>query len=238
MPGSGCREQEAVKRIKTKDVVRCGGSMFTGLIEDVGTIVKLERKGDGALLVINHTAVLDDLKLGDSVAVDGVCLTITELNPPSFSAEASAETMRRTTLEAKKPHEKVNLERALRLNDRLGGHLVTGHVDEVGTITSIVPEGSSQKITVAVSPKTNRYVVEKGSVAVDGISLTVNQVRDDRFSVNIIPYTASQTTLTAKGQGDKVNIEADILGKYLERLAGKKPQGKLDTQFLSEHGFL
>jgi riboflavin synthase len=212
--------------------------MFTGLIEDVGTIVKLERKGDGALLVVNHTAVLDDLKLGDSVAVDGVCLTITELNSPSFSAEASAETIRRTTLEAKKPHETVNLERALRLNDRLGGHLVTGHVDEVGTITSIVPEGNSQKITITVSPKTNRYVVEKGSVTVDGISLTVNEVRDDRFSVNIIPYTASQTTLTAKRPGDKVNIEADILGKYLERLAGTKPQGKLDAQFLSEHGFL
>ena len=212
--------------------------MFTGLIEDIGTIVKLEKKGGGALLVVTHGAVLDDLKCGDSVAVDGVCLTITELRPPSFSVEASAETIRRTTLEAKKPNEKVNLERALRLNDRLGGHLVTGHVDEVGTIASIVPEGSSQKITITVSAKTNRYVVEKGSVAIDGISLTVNEVRDDRFSVNIIPYTASQTTLTERRPGDKVNIEADILGKYLERLIGKKPQGKLDAQFLSEHGFL
>ena len=212
--------------------------MFTGLIEDIGTIVKLERKGEGALLVVDHAAVLDDLKLGDSVAVDGVCLTITELSPPNFSVEASAETMRRTTLEAKKPHEKVNLERALRLSDRLGGHMVTGHVDEVGTIASIVSEGSSQKITITVSEKTNRYVVEKGSVAVDGISLTVNEVRDNSFSVNIIPYTASQTTLIDKRQGDKVNIEADILGKYLERLVDKKPQGKLDAQFLSEHGFL
>jgi riboflavin synthase len=212
--------------------------MFTGLIEDIGTIVKLERNSEGALLMVDHGAVLDDLKLGDSVAVDGVCLTITELIPPSFSVEASAETMRRTTLEAKKPHEKVNLERALRLSDRLGGHLVTGHVDEVGTIASIVPEGSSQKITITVGAKTNRYVVEKGSVAVDGVSLTVNEVRDNSFSVNIIPYTASQTTLIDKRQGDKVNIEADILGKYLERLAGKKPQGKLDAQFLSEHGFL
>ena len=212
--------------------------MFTGLREDIGAIVKLERKGEGALLVVNHGAVLDDLKLGDSVAVDGVCLTITELSSPSFSVEVSAETMRRTILDAKKPHEKVNLERALRLSDRLGGHLVTGHVDEVGTIASIVPEGSSQKITITVSAKTNRYVVEKGSVAIDGISLTVNEVRDDCFSVNIIPYTASQTTLTERRPGDKVNIEADILGKYLERLVGKKPQGKIDAQFLSEHGFL
>ena len=212
--------------------------MFTGLIEDIGTIVKLEKKGGGALLVVNHAAVLDDLKLGDSVAVDGVCLTITELRPPSFSVEASSETVRRTTLEAKKTHEKVNVERALRLNDRLGGHLVTGHVDEVGTIASIIPEGSSQKISITVTAKTSRYVVEKGSVAVDGVSLTVNEVRDDGFSVNIIPYTALQTTLTDKRPGDKVNIEADILGTYLERLIGKKSQGKLDAQFLSEHGFL
>jgi riboflavin synthase len=188
--------------------------------------------------VVSHTAVLDDLKLGDSVAVDGMCLTITELGSQSFSTEASAETMRRTTLYAKKPHEQVNLERALRLSDRLGGHLVTGHVDEVGTIVSVLPEGSSHKITITVSAKTTRYIVEKGSVTVDGISLTVNEVGDDRFSVNIIPHTAGQTTLTSKGTGNKVNIETDIIGKYLERLAVRKPQGKLDTQFLAEHGFL
>jgi riboflavin synthase len=211
--------------------------MFTGLIEDIGIIEKLERKGESALVVVSYTAVLDDLKLGDSVAVDGVCLTITEFGSQSFSAEASAETIRRTTLDIKKPHEHVNLERALRLTDRLGGHLVTGHVDEVGTIVSVVPEGSSHKITITVNPKITRYVVEKGSVTVDGISLTVNEVRDDRFSVNIIPHTASQTTLITKRSGDKVNIETDIIGKYLERLVDKKPQGKLDAHFLAEHGF-
>ena len=120
--------------------------MFTGLIEDRGTIVKLERKGEGALVVVSHTSVLDDLKPGDSVAVDGVCLTITELGSQSFSAEASAETIRRTTLGTKNPHEQVNLERALRINDRLGGHLVTGHVDEVGTIVSVVPEGVLRRL--------------------------------------------------------------------------------------------
>ena len=212
--------------------------MFTGLIEDVGTIVKLERKGEGALLVVSYTSVLDDLKLGDSVAVDGVCLTITDLNSQSFSMEASAETIRRTTLGNKKLHEKVNLERALRMNDRLGGHLVTGHIDDVGTIAAMVAEGDSQKITISVSAKTAYYLVEKGSVAVDGISLTVNEVGDDRFSVNIIPYTASQTTLTTKRSGDKVNIETDIIGKYLERLVNKKPQEKLNKDFLTEHGFL
>ena len=212
--------------------------MFTGLIEDRGTIVKLERKGEGALLVVSHTPVLDDLKLGDSVAVDGVCLTITDLGSQNFSAEASAETIRRTTLDAKKLHEQVNLERALRISDRLGGHLVTGHVDEVGTIVSAVPEGSSHKITITVISKTTRYIVEKGSVTVDGISHTHNDVGDDRFSVNIIPHTAAQTTLITKGTGNKVNIETDIIGKYLERLIDRKPQGKLDTQFLAEHGFL
>ena len=212
--------------------------MFTGLIEDRGTIVKLERKGERALLVVSHTPVLDDLKLGDSVAVDGVCLTITDLGSQNFSAEASAETIRRTTLDAKILHEQVNLERALRISDRLGGHLVTGHVDEVGTIVSAVPEGSSHKITITVSSKTTRYIVEKGSVTVDGISLTVNEVGDDRFSVNIIPHTAAQTTLITKRTGNKVNIETDIIGKYLERLIDRKPQGKLDTQFLAEHGFL
>ena len=212
--------------------------MFTGLIEDIGTILKLERKGEGALVVVSYTAVLDDLKLGDSVAVDGVCLTITALGSQSFSAEASAETIRRTNLDAKKLHEQVNLERALRISDRLGGHLVTGHVDEVGTIVSAVPEGSSHKITITVSSKTTRYIVEKGSVTVDGISLTVNEVGDDRFSVNIIPHTAAQTTLITKRTGNKVNIETDIIGKYLERLVDWKPQGKLAPKFLAEHGFL
>jgi riboflavin synthase len=212
--------------------------MFTGLIEDIGTVTKMERRGEGILVTINFSSELDDLKIGDSISVDGVCLTITHLQDQSFSAEASAETVGRTTLGNKRSQQKVNLERALRLNDRLGGHLVTGHVDEVAKITAIIPEGSSQKITFQVTEKSVRCLVEKGSITVDGISLTVNGVKSDRFSVTIIPHTASHTTLGLKKVGDEVNIETDILGKYVEKLITKEPGKKVDTALLSEHGFL
>jgi riboflavin synthase len=212
--------------------------MFTGLIEDIGTVTKMERRGGGILVTINFSSELDDLKIGDSISVDGVCLTITHLQDQSFSAEASAETVGRTTLGNKRSQQKVNLERALRLNDRLGGHLVTGHVDEVAKITAIIPEGSSQKITFQVTEKSVRCLVEKGSITVDGISLTVNEVKSDRVSVTIIPHTASHTTLGSKKVGDEVNIETDILGKYVEKLITKEPGKKVDAALLSEHGFL
>jgi riboflavin synthase len=212
--------------------------MFTGLIEDVGTISRLDRGAGGALIEVSHSPVLDDLTQGDSVAVDGVCLTVTEVGSHSFSVDASAETMRRSTLSTQKLHQKVNLERALRFSDRLGGHLVTGHVDEVGTIAAVIQEGSSHKITITITDKSSRYLVEKGSVAVDGISLTVNEVERDRFSVTIIPHTALHTVLTAKRVGDPVNIETDIIGKYLDRLITKEPGEKIDLHFLSEHGFV
>ena len=212
--------------------------MFTGLIENIGTVAKIERRGEGILITINFSSELDDLKIGGSISVDGVCLTITHLQDQSFSAEASAETVGRTTLGNKRSQQKVNLERALRLNDRLGGHLVTGHVDEVAKITVIIPEGSSQKITFQVTEKSVRCLVEKGSITVDGISLTVNEVKSDRVSVTIIPHTASHTTLGSKKVGDKVNIETDILGKYVEKLITKEPGKKVDAALLSEHGFL
>lgn len=212
--------------------------MFTGLIEDIGTIVKMEKRGEGALITIACSSPLDDLKLGDSISADGVCLTITNLQSQSFSVEASAETVKRTTLGSKKPHQKVNLERALRLNDRLGGHLVTGHIDEVAKIDAMTPVGSSQKITFQITGKSTHYLVEKGSVAVDGVSLTVNEIRGNRFSVNVIPYTTFHTTLASKKVGDEVNIETDILGKYVERLIAREPGKKVDAALLAEHGFL
>lgn len=212
--------------------------MFTGLIENIGTVAKMARRGEGIFITINFSSEFDGLKIGDSISVDGVCLTITHLQNQSFSAEASAETVVRTTLGNKRPQQKVNLERALRLSDRLGGHLVTGHVDEVAKITVITPQGSSQKIVFQVTEKCIRYLVEKGSVTVDGISLTVNEVKSDRFSVNIIPHTASHTTLGSKKVGDEVNIETDILGKYVEKLITKGPGKKVDVALLAEHGFL
>ena len=160
--------------------------MFTGLIEDVGSISRLDRGAGGALIGVSHSPAIDDLKEGDSVAVDGVCLTVTEVGSQSFSVDASAETMRRSTLRTTKLHQKVNLERALRFSDRLGGHLVTGHVDEVGTIARVMQEGNAWKITITITDKSARYLVEKGSVAVDGISLTINRCEDNFFEINII----------------------------------------------------
>lgn len=212
--------------------------MFTGLIEEVGIIMKVERKGDDAIITISHSSVLDDLKLGDSISVDGVCLTITHMQAPNFNVEASAETFRRTTLGSKKPNQKVNLERALRLNERLGGHLVTGHIDGVAKISAIIQEGSSQKMTFQISRRITQYLVEKGSVSVDGISLTVNEVNGEHFSVNVIPYTVFHTTLASRRVGDEVNVETDIIGKYVEKLVAREPGKKVDVQFLSEHGFL
>ena len=203
--------------------------MFTGLIEEAGTVAKIERKGGGVIITISHSSSLDDLKLGDSISVDGVCLTITHIRAPCFRAEASEETVRRTTLGSKKIHQKVNLERALRLNERLGGHLVTGHIDEVGKISSIVPEGTSQKITFQITRRITQYLVEKGSVAVDGISLTVNEVSSDHFSVNVIPYTTLHTSLETKKVGDEVNVETDIIGKYVEKLINREPDKKVNT---------
>ena len=212
--------------------------MFTGLIEDIGTIVEFSRREGGGLISIEHSPVLDDLKLGDSVAVDGVCLTITHLGSNRFRAEVSAETIRRTTLSGKGLGQKVNLERALRLQDRLGGHVVTGHIDAIARINRIVPEGSARKLIFQSNQRCTRYLVEKGSVAVDGISLTVNEVSGERFNVTIIPYTSEHTTLVTKKERDEVNIETDILGKYVERLVGGNRDKKIDAAFLSEHGFL
>jgi len=210
--------------------------MFTGIIQGLGTVMRMTRKGQDAVMGVETAIPLNDLKHGDSVAVNGVCLTITSISGQSFSADVSAETLSRTNLQFLKAGERVNLEKALRLTDFLGGHIVLGHIDGPGKIVERTPKSGSIVLGVTVEEGLGRYIVEKGSIAVDGISLTVNRYAKDRFYVNIIPHTIENTTLSFKKAGDPVNIETDILGKYVEKLL--QPGGRVDMDFLREHGFV
>ena len=210
--------------------------MFTGIIEDLGTVVRISRKGEDALLIIDTSMNLDDVNIGDSISISGACLTLTEKGGKRFSADVSAETLARTNLKSLKSGDKVNLEKSLRLNSFLGGHLVLGHVDGIGKIQEKVEKSNSIQFGVEIDAGLSRYIVEKGSVAVDGISLTVNRCEKDRFYVNIIPHTARNTTLGFKKTADPVNIETDIIGKYVEKFIN--PGKGIDMNFLAEHGFL
>jgi riboflavin synthase len=210
--------------------------VFTGIIQDMGTVRKLTRKGEDALLEVATALSLGDVKPGDSIAVSGACLTVTTLGAQGFTFDVSAETLSKTTLGKLKAGDRVNLEKALRMSDFLGGHLVLGHVDCVARIVERSARAGSIVYGFALEPGLSKYIVAKGSVTVDGISLTVNSCEGDRFYVNIIPHTAEKTTLAGKKAGDSVNIETDILGKYVEKLlhSGKG----VDMDFLREHGYL
>ncbi len=210
--------------------------MFTGIIQDTGTVRKLTRKGEDALLEVTTELPLEDVKVGDSIAVSGGCLTVTTLGKKSFTFDVSAETLSKTTLGKLKAGDRVNLEKALRMSDFLGGHLVLGHVDCAGRIVERSSRAGSIVFGITLEPGLSKYVVAKGSIAVDGISLTVNSCEGDRFYVNIIPHTAEKTTLAGKKAGDFVNIETDILGKYVEKLL--HPGKGVGMDFLREHGFL
>lgn len=216
--------------------------MFTGIIEELGTIRRLDRSGQSAQLVINCKKVLEGCRPGDSIAVNGACLTVTRFDATSFTAEASSETLLRTTLGASKSGDTVNLERALRFGDRLGGHLVTGHVDGVGSITGMERQGDFVLFTFSAPDNVARYLVEKGSIAVDGISLTVASTRDGKFSVMLIPHTLGETTLGSRAKGAAVNLEADIIGKYVEKLVGGnsgcRNSSGLTEETLAKYGFL
>jgi riboflavin synthase len=216
--------------------------MFTGLIEDLGTVRELRKGSDSARLSVATAIPMDELELGASIAVNGICLTVTNFGGGSFTADVSPETLSRSNLGALLPGSRVNLERALRLGDRLGGHWVSGHVDAVGTLEQAQRDGNAWRLTFRLPTEVNRYVVEKGSVAIDGISLTVNSVGDETFSVAIIPHTLALTTLKEAKVGARVNIETDILGKYVERLLGRSPRSEsrapVDLEFLAKHGFL
>ncbi len=195
--------------------------MFTGIIQAVGTVASLDARGSDARLVVDARALdLADVAIGDSIAVAGVCLTVVAIDGARWAADVSAETLARTTLGTLVAGAGVNLEKALRLADRLGGHLVSGHVDGVGAVLGIDDDGASQRWRFRVPRALARYIAVKGSICVDGTSLTVNEVGDDDFGVTLIPHTLAVTTFGARRVGDAVNIEVDLMARYAERLAG------------------
>ena len=215
--------------------------MFTGIIEEVGTVSRIQRSGSSSFIEIQAERVLEDLHLGDSIAVNGVCLTVTHFGSGSFRADVMNETLSRSSLGSLATGSPVNLERAMAAGGRFGGHIVSGHIDGTGTISDVKNDGIAVWYTVSTSPAILRYIVEKGSIAIDGISLTVAKVTDTSFSVSIIPHTASQTILGTKKAGDTVNLENDIIGKYVDKLMcpaepeTKKPGITMD--FLAQNGF-
>jgi riboflavin synthase len=195
--------------------------MFTGIITDLGRVRSVSRNGDTRLEITTEFDTTD-IPLGASISCSGVCLTVVDKGPHWFAVSVSAETLSRTTISSWREGTPVNLERALKIGDELGGHIVSGHVDCVATIVSIVPEGSSRRFLIEVTDGFDRFVAEKGSVAVDGVSLTVNEVEGSRFGVNLIPHTLSVTTLGRVVSGDRVNLEVDMLARYVARLLEKE----------------
>ncbi|HVS35190.1 MAG TPA: riboflavin synthase [Gemmataceae bacterium] len=191
--------------------------MFTGLVESLGVVRELTADGAGRLLVIEAPSLAADLALGESVAVNGCCLTVVAHDATTCRFQAGPETLRRTNLGELRPGDRVNLERSLRLNDRLGGHIVQGHIDGVGRIESVVSDGEWVMMTFACPPELSVQMVSKGSIAVDGVSLTLVDVTDGRFSVALIPHTLANTTLGCKRPGDPVNLETDLLAKYVQK---------------------
>lgn len=216
--------------------------MFTGIIEEVGTVRQIHHGVRSSRLTIAAKTVLEGTKVGDSICTSGVCLTATSLSGDTFTADVMAETMRRTKLGSLTVGSPVNLERALRLDTRLGGHIVSGHIDGTGAIRSMEREDNAVWVTVAADPALLRYIIEKGSIAIDGISLTVATVGSDQFQVSVIPHTGAETTLLRQKPGDLINLECDMIGKYVEKLMGLTPPQKQEsavtTAFLAEHGFL
>lgn len=213
--------------------------MFTGIIEEIGTIKQIKLGQHSAVLAIHAQKVIEGTKVGESIAVNGICLTVTKLFPGGFSADVMHETLKRSAFVKLRPGSKVNLERALLLNGRFGGHIVTGHVDGTGEIINIKRDDTAICYTIQTKPELMRCIAEKGSVTIDGISLTVSAATQTCFSVSIIPHTLSQTTLQERRNGDFVNLETDILAKYLDRLFCKAElkESKLTQEFLLLHGF-
>lgn len=212
--------------------------MFTGIIEEIGRVDRIDFLGNNLLLRIKAPLISADMKVGDSININGACQTVIELKDNCYTVEAVEETLKRTTLGRLKAGDLVNLERALRPTDRLGGHLVSGHVDFVDRIKSIIQSGQSFVFEFEFPQEYRAHFVEKGSVAVDGISLTIVQVKPDSFMVSVIPFTVKNTVLGEKKTGDLVNIETDLIGKYVEKiLTTKKSKSKITEAWLKEKGW-
>ena len=215
--------------------------MFTGIVEEKGTVRYMQLTGESGVLAVKAKKVLERTKIGDSIAVNGVCLTVTSLQPDGFTADVMAETIRRSSLGSCKAGSQVNLERAMAADGRFGGHIVAGHVDGTGCILRIEKDDNAVWFTIHAEPNLLRYVVEKGSIAVDGISLTVAEVSSDAFSVSTIPHTVSCTNLCQRHKNDVVNLETDILGKYVEKLFQPIPQehrqSSVTKEMLIRYGF-
>lgn len=223
--------------------------MFTGIIEETGKVEAVAKGSNSAVITIAAVKVLEDTKIGDSIAVNGVCLTVTSISGRKFSADVMAETLRRSSLGSLKHGSMVNLERAMAANGRFGGHIVSGHIDGVGVISSFEKEDNAVWVEIETPAKILRYIVEKGSITIDGISLTVAKLTDSSFAVSVIPHTGEETTLLNRNPGDIVNLENDIVGKYVERLMNFKTDDRdnkseernnsdsITMNFLNEHGF-
>ena len=216
--------------------------MFTGIIEGVGVVKSLKKKGNVLQIEVGCDFDLENTNVGDSISVNGCCLTVTSRLGKSFWADTSPETLSATTLGGFKVGTPVNLERALKVGSRLGGHIVQGHVDGLGKVTEVADRTGMREITIEIPHHLSRYVVEKGSVAVDGVSLTVNRCQGDRFQVTVIPHTALKSTFDQMKRGDQVNLEVDIIGKYVEKLgfldsSGYREGSKITEEFLKRHGF-
>ena len=214
--------------------------MFTGLIEEVGTVCEVHKSGSQSFIRIAAKKVLEGTKVGDSIAVNGVCLTVTEHDGSVFSADVMNETLMRSSLGSLKAGSKADLERAMPADGRFGGHIVSGHIDGTGVISAIQKDGIAVRYTVSAESRLLRYIAEKGSVAIDGISLTVASVNDSSFSVSVIPHTAENTVLPLRKVGDTVNIETDVIAKYIEKLLRPAPQKNsgVTMEQLAKNGFI
>jgi riboflavin synthase len=212
--------------------------MFTGIVEDQGMVLKVEPRGQGKRLTIELPAELTDVQVSDSINVNGACLTVVEKRGHMIGVDLSSETLQKTTFSDVRGGERVNLERALKLSGRLGGHIVTGHSDGVGIIVDRREDRDFLHLKIRIPKDVSKYTVQKGSIAVDGISLTVNECTNEEVGMTLIPYTLNKTTLIGKKVGERVNVEVDILAKYVEKLLGRSAPGQLDLSFLKEHGFL